>query len=77
MKRFFGMMPNSCVEIHKSFRDSNDLRVEIEAGPVGWTIIWADGGTYYEDKNDTSENNFRKAYGIAVDAVGPLREVKR
>lgn len=77
MKRFFGMMPSNCVEIIKSFKDSNNLNVTIEAGPKGWTIMWADHSADYRDEDDTSENNFKKAYDIAVDAVGPLREDKR
>lgn len=75
MTRFFGMMPRDCVEISRCFKDSSDLDIRIEAGPEGWTIVWADHSSDYDDVKDTSENNFKKAYDKAVDAVGPLREV--
>lgn len=74
MNRFFGMMPRDCVEIIKGFKDSSGLSVIIEAGPKGWTIMWADHSADYRDEEDTSENNFNKAYNAAVDAVGPLKE---
>lgn len=72
MNRFFGMMPASEVEISRRFKDSSNLSVSIEAGPNGWTIIWADHSTNYSDVCDTSENNFAKAYDTAVNIVGPL-----
>lgn len=75
MNRFFGMMPAAYVEKCKEFRDSNNLSVTIEAGPKGWTIIWADRSTDYLDVDDTTENNFKCAYDFAVGYVGPLREV--
>lgn len=75
MNRFFGIMPAADVEKCKEFRDNSGYRVTIEAGPKGWTIIWADQSTNYLDINDTTENNFKKAYDFAVNQVGPLREV--
>lgn len=76
MKRFFGVMPAECVEMKRSFRDNNDLIVTIEAGPGGWTIIWADHNVDYCDVDDTAENNFKKACIIADEAVGPLKALK-
>lgn len=61
MKRMFGMMPSADVELEKSYRDRNGLRVTIQAGPKGWTIIWADGGTTYKDVEATTEENFAEA----------------
>lgn len=75
MRRFCGVMPISCVELVKNFRDMSHYNVTIEAGPKGWTIIWADYSTDYGDEDDTTENNFKKAYDMAVNQVGPLREI--
>ena len=62
MKRFFGMMPSSEVEIIKTFRSNNYGEVTIEAGQHGWTIMFADCSAQYEDIEDTAENNFNKAF---------------
>ena len=75
MERFCGMMPPDCIEIEKRFKDQNGLRVTIEAGQEGWTLIWADCSVDYVDDNDTSENNFQKAYEMAVREAGPLIEI--
>ena len=75
MYRVLGMMPAAYVEKCKDYKDSNNLRVTIEAGPKGWTIIWADQSTNYFDADNTTEDNFKIAYDFAVNQVGPLREV--
>lgn len=75
MKRYLGLMPNGCVEITKYFKDRSGFNIMIEAGPEGWTILWADYGVDCCDKNDTSENNFKAAYDKAVESVGPLIEI--
>lgn len=61
MNRFFGMMPSSEIEIEKRFKDDNGLFVTIQAGPNGWTILWADGGSTYKDEVHTAEENFNIA----------------
>lgn len=75
MKRFFGLMPIEEIEIRKNFVDPHNITISIEAGPNGYTIAWGDGSADWEDICDTSENNFRKAYNIANEAVGPLRKI--
>ena len=75
MNRFFGIMPADEVEITKKYKDANNLTITIEAGPNGWTIIWADHSTTYRDIRDTSENNFQRAYDIAVHHLGPLKRM--
>ena len=72
MKRCFGMMPADCIEVCKQFKDSNGLSLQIEAGPFGWTIIWADLSSTYQDVDDTTDNNFQRAHDAAVSMVGPL-----
>lgn len=75
MKRFFGMMPSVEIEKEKRYTDDNNLEITIQAGPHGWTVIYADGGTNYQDVDDTTENNFQAAYNVAVEALGELKEV--
>lgn len=62
MKRFFGMMPSSEVEIIKTFRSDNYGEVTIEAGQHGWTIMFADYSSEYKDTDNTPENNFNNAF---------------
>lgn len=75
MQRFFGMMPSTEVAIEKSYKDQHELTVRIQAGEHGWTVIWADGGTTYNDVDDTPENNFKVAYDEAVASIGELTEI--
>lgn len=65
MNRFMGMMPSACIEISKDFKDENGLKVHIDAGPEGWTVIFADGSSEYKDVNATSEDNFKEALEAA------------
>lgn len=64
MKRFFGMMPSSEVEIIKTFKSDNSGSVTVEACPHGWTIMFADYSSRYQDVDDTSENNFNQAINV-------------
>lgn len=75
MKRFFGMMPSSEIEIEKKYKDSSNLAITIQAGKHGWTIIYADGGTNYKDVDGTAQGNFDAAYRIAVEQIGQLTEI--
>lgn len=61
MNRFFGMMPSSEVKIQKKFVDDLGLKITIQAGENGWTILYADHSSEYADVVDTVENNFNKA----------------
>lgn len=75
MKRFMGMMPSSCIEIRKDFKDENGLKIHIDAGPEGWTIIYADGSTNYADTIATAEDNYNIAYKIASENLN-LTEIQ-
>lgn len=75
MKRFFGVMPAEEIEIKRGFRDSSGLCIWIEAGPNGWTIIWADHSTDFKDVVNTPENNFKEAYDYIVGCLGELEEL--
>ena len=76
MRRFFGMMPSNEIEISKDFKDKNNYFVTIQAGPNGWTILWADGGSTYKDEEHSAQENFDIAYKTAVEMVGELVENK-
>jgi len=65
MNRFFGMMPSECIEISKSYKDENGLRIHIDAGKEGYTVRYADCSSEYADINATAEDNFKSAYNIA------------
>lgn len=75
MKRFFGMMPSDSIEIEESFSDACGFKILIQAGPEGYSIIYADHSCEYQDINDTSENNFDKAYRVATEHLGHLIKV--
>lgn len=72
MDRIFGMMPRSEVEREELFSDALGLTITIQAGPHGWTVIFADGGTHYVDQDATTEENFNAAYNNAVECLGDL-----
>ena len=62
MNRFMGMMPSSEVKKEKRFKvGAGQLKVTIQAGEKGWTILFADGSSDYKDVEDTTENNFNSA----------------
>jgi hypothetical protein len=62
MKRFMGMMPSSEVKKEKRFKVGvEQLKVTIQAGEKGWTILFADSSSEYKDIEDTTENNFNSA----------------
>lgn len=76
MDRIFGMMPQSEVEREEPFSDVLGLTITIQAGPHGWTVIFADGGTHYVDQDATTEENFNAAYNNAIECLGELTPLK-
>jgi hypothetical protein len=76
MKRFFGMMPSNEIVIEKRYEDTIGLRITIQAGLHGWTIIYADNSTDYKDIDDTAEANFKAAYDLAIERLRGLAEIK-
>jgi len=74
MKRFMGMMPSS--EVHKSrqYVDSIGLVITIQAGPNGWTILYADSSSEFKDVEDTTEKNFDAALKILKKQFKGLKE---
>lgn len=76
MKRFFGMMPSDEIKKSETYDDGNGLRIRIDAGPNGWTVTWADGGTNYNDVVATTEENFKTAYDLMISKFPKAKEVK-
>ena len=65
MNRFMGMMPSSEVKREEQFTVGlGKLQVIIQSGENGWTIIYADSSSEYEDVVDTVDNNFDKAFEV-------------
>ena len=63
MKRFAGMMPREEIKKEKHYK-CEDGTIIAQAGPNGWTVIWADNGTNYKDNVATTEENFQSALTV-------------
>lgn len=61
MKRFAGMMPREEIKKEKHY---NGGTIIAQAGPNGWTVIWADHGTDYKDNVATTDENFQQALTV-------------
>jgi hypothetical protein len=75
MKRFFGMMPSDEIKKEKHYKDDLGLRITIQAGPHGWTIMYADSSSEFKDVDSTTNENFKTAYDIATKNLGKLIEI--
>ena len=75
MKRFFGMMPSTEIEIEKYYKDEDGYKITIQAGKNGWTIIYADHSTDFKDIIGSANENFEEAYNLAVNRLGTLAEI--
>lgn len=76
MRRFFGMMPSSEIEVERYYNDKDDYRIIIQAGVNGWTIIYADSSTQFKDITASTKENFNTAYDLAVRRLGILTEIE-
>lgn len=56
----------------ESFVDKNNHTITIDAGPNGWTIMWADKSTTYKDVKKSTTENFEDAVKTAKNIVGDL-----
>jgi len=77
MDRFFGMMPSNEIDVEKYYQDESGSRITIQAGLHGWTVIYADSSSQYNDIDATTEANFELAYSVALNSLGVLREVNK
>ena len=78
-----GMMPSNEVKREELFKVGvGQLTVTIQAGENGWTILYADSSSEYQDEVDTTDNNFDKAMKVLnshfsdINKVGFLTESK-
>ena len=77
MKRMFGMMPSSEVEIEKRFHTGSNLYVTVQAGPNGWGILYADHSAEGQDVTDTTEANVERAVACLKNHFMELTEVPK
>ena len=62
MTRFFGLMPWNEADIIKKYKiPDTRYTVTIQAGSKGWTTVYSDYTTDFEDIDDTPENNLKRA----------------
>lgn len=63
MERFFGMMPVDEIEIEKVFKDSpeSSCTERVQAGPNGWSILWADHSSTCKDESIGTDKNLKNA----------------
>lgn len=73
MKRWLGLIPAKLVDREEIFLDQQNRRVTIQACSEGWTIIFADQSVLYEDVVDSTNNNYIKAYNMAISKLGVLK----
>ena len=76
MNRMFGLMSSNEIEKEKSFKDPDGLTITIQAGPNGWTIIYADYSSRWDDVESTTEENFDTAFKTAEMELGVLTEIE-
>jgi len=77
MKRMFGMMPSSEVEIEKRFHTGSNLYVTVQAGPNGWGILHADHSAEGQDVTGTTEANVERAVACLKTHFMELTEVPK
>lgn len=76
MERFMGLMPNSEVKREEQFKVGiNQLKVTVQAGERGWTILYADYSSCFGDVDDTTDNNFDKAMKILNKQFGDINPI--
>lgn len=76
MQRFMGMMPSSKIKIEERFRDAIGLKITIQAGETGWSILYADGSSEYKDVDDTVDNNFNNALNYLKSVLGDVEKIE-
>lgn len=77
MNRFMGMMPSSEVEIEENFRVGDDQSiVTLQAGKKGWTILFSDSSSEYQDIEDIAENNFQLAFTKLNEYFDNINQIK-
>ena len=76
MLRLFGMMPRNEIEIERHYKDQYGMKITIQAGPHGWTVLWADGGSDYKDEDHTALYNYVTAKEFVEDKGFTLTDIE-
>lgn len=76
MRRFMGMMPVSEIKIEKIYKADLGFEIIVQAGKHGWTIVYADGSSMYDDIDNTPEDNLQLALGTLGTCISSFEEVK-
>lgn len=70
------MMPSNEVKREERFKvGMNQLVVTIQSCEKGWTILYADSSSEYQDEVDTIDNNFNKAMKVLNSHFGDINKV--
>jgi pyruvate formate-lyase activating enzyme-like uncharacterized protein len=69
-----GMMPKDEIKIEKVYKDSLGLKIIIQAGDHGWSILFADCSSIFKDVDDTPENNFEAALSELKTHISDIEE---
>ena len=77
MKRMFGLMPVDEVEKEMIFKDESELKIIVQAGPHGYSIIYADCSAEGEDIDGTTDENIERAKKILNSHFSNLTEVNK
>jgi hypothetical protein len=71
-----GMMPVSEIKIEKIYKDKLGFKITVQAGNHGWTILYADGSSMYDDIDNTPEDNLQLALETLRTYISSFEEVK-
>lgn len=77
MERLFGKMPKNEVEEEEYFRESDsEDQFLIQAGPNGWSAVWEDGSSIFEDNKATTNENFKRAlHSVKLNVPGEIEVI--
>lgn len=69
------MMPADEVEISKTYKDQYGLKIMIEAGHTGWSVLWADYSADSEVNHKSAKENLQAAIKFVQEQGFKLTEV--
>lgn len=76
MNRFMGMMPASEIKIEKIYKDDLGFNIIVQAGEHGWTILYADYSSMYDDVDNTPEDNLKLALKKLKTHIHSFKEIE-
>ena len=71
-----GMMPVSEIKIEKTYKDDLGFSIIIQAGEHGWTILFSDGSSIYDDIDNTPEDNLKLALEKLRTHIHSFKEIE-